>query len=329
MAGNLYIRVAPGDTGSRPFNSCANAWASQSIWLDPPRPDNATAQVNQPSTIKVQVRNMGHTDIPFVKVHAYVMSPQIGLSSPAQAIVDFVSGPQTVPALDGAPDGVVFDCGPWTPTAAQLATTDQGHLCLFANAFQDRNLADPPYDGKDLTPGTDTFDICNDAHQGQRNITLIAVAHEMMHIRPIHFLVNPLPAGVEEAVLDLEPLEETELDTPALRDLLTSRRDITGVVDDKGHHRLLIDAGDGEQVPLRLSPHPLKYELETDGQSRGPRLRLNRHKDHQPRRAKLILQTDAKDPIGTLHAFDIVQRTAGGRRLGGIRMVTVVTATGH
>ncbi|RKT08169.1 hypothetical protein BX286_6253 [Streptomyces sp. 3211.6] len=326
MAGTLHIRVAPGDNGSRPFNSCANAWTNESIWLDPPRPDNTTAEVDQPSVIKVQVRNTGATDLPFVKVHAYVMDPQIGLSSPAQRIAEFVSSAQTVPSVTRAPNGVVFACGPWTPTAAQLSASNGGHLCLFANAFQDRNLADPPYDGKDLTPGVDTFQICADAHQGQRNITLWAVARGMERLSTMGFRVNPLPKDVEEAVLAVVTLKEAELVAPGLQSVLLSRRDITR---DK-ENRLVIDTGEGEPVPLRLSEKPLTFELETDGGHRGrPYLPLDRDNHHRHTRAKLEVGLDPNDPIGTVHAFDLVQHTKQGRHLGGIRVVAVVTAEGR
>ncbi|MEU6238108.1 hypothetical protein [Kitasatospora sp. NPDC047058] len=326
MAGNLYIRVAAADNGSRPFDSCHDAWKNESIWLDPPRPDDTTAEVDQPSVIKVRVRNLGSAALPFVRVHAYVSSPQIGLTSPAQAIADFISAPQTVPPAQTAPNGVVFDCGPWTPTAAQLAVSSNGgHLCLFANAFQDSNLADPPFDGKDLTPGTDTFDICGDPHQGQRNITLWAVAKGMRRLPAMAFRVSPLPKGVKESVLVLETLGKGELAEAGLQNVLLSRRDITR--DEKNH--LVIDTGEGKPVPLRLSTEPLKYDLETDGGHRGPRLPLNRDNHHRHTQAKLHVELDPNDPIGTVHAFDLVQRTPQGRHLGGVRVISVVTATGR
>jgi hypothetical protein len=170
MTGNLYIQVDSGDTGMRQYNACANFWTNQSIWMSG-GVDQTTTQVGDQTTINVRVHSSGDAAVPFVKVQAWVLSTQVGLASPGQAIATFGSSVATV--APGAA-GTVFPCGPWTPTAAQLPDSPN-HLCLAANAYQDPNLANPPLDGRFLQP-TDSFDMCNDAHQGQRNIVLLAAA---------------------------------------------------------------------------------------------------------------------------------------------------------
>jgi len=326
MAADLFIRVAPSDTGTRPFNACADFWTNESIWLDPPNPDQTTAQENQASTIKVRVRNKGTASIQFVKVRAYLLSPLVGLVRPGQALINFVSIPLTVPPIGTAPDGVVFDCGPWTPTSSQISQTTDGHLCLAANCFQDPNLADlPPFDGHDLQ-STENFDMCNDAHQGQRNIHVVAFTQQKLG-EPINFgflVASPDPEHPQDSTVEIlklpskRALHQSELLVLHSNPAIKIARSETG-----RRHLLLVDDA-GREIVMGFSRRKPIFHLDAPGLERRPHVRLAAFsEDTHPMSMKL--QLSPKEKVGSMHAFDIVQRTPKGEILGGIRVITVVT----
>jgi hypothetical protein len=336
MTGNLYLEidygtVNPTDNGTRPYTGSQPLWNNSSLFLDPPPQTQAT--VDQPSTIKVRVSNKGTTTVQFVKVVAYVMSPQIGIAQPAQALHTFVSDDKDVTPGSGGPsatDTHVFDCLlnnlPWKPSDADLAATPQGqgHLCLVANCFQDPLVADPPLEGHDLA-ANESFNIAGDQHQGQRNI-MLAPAPPGPHL--VGFMVNAAP-DEQETTIEVEKLVSAKVQGPSERFMLLTSPSITAQRTESGHRKLFFTNADGEDVPVRYSRYKLNFGLQVG--EPGPvgevpttrRLALAATAQITP--AVLNLEINPAEPPGSIHAFDIVQRDGRGQVLGGLRVLSVVT----
>jgi hypothetical protein len=340
MTGNLFLEidygtVTPTDNGTRPYTGSQPLWNNSSLFLDPPPQTQAT--VNQPATIKVRVSNnsTAGTTVTGVRVRAYVMSPQVGLASPAQALQTFLSDVKDVAPGSGggsSTDAHIFDClsggMPWVPTQAQLNQTPlgQGHLCLVANCYQDPLFASPPppLEGHDLA-ASDTFDIANDQHQGQRNI-MLAPAAPGAHF--VGFEINAAPAG-QEATIEVEKLVSAQVQGPSERFLLLTSPLITAQRTGSGRRKLYFTDADGADVAVRYSRYKLNYGL-TLGEpkqigkvSQARKLALDPAAQITP--ATLSLEISPKEPPGSIHAFDIIQRGAKGQVLGGLRVLSVVS----
>jgi hypothetical protein len=336
MTGNLYLEidygtVNPTDDGTRPYTGTQPLWNNSSLFLDPPPQTQAT--VNQPSTIKVRVSNKGTAPVPSVKVVAYVMSPQIGIAYPSQALHTFSSDDKDVAPGSGgssASDTHVFDCllnnQPWTPSQADMDATPQkqGHLCLVANCFQDPLVADPPFEGHDLA-ANEAFNIAGDQHQGQRNI-MLSPAPPGPHL--VGFMVNAAP-DEQETTIEVEKLVSAKVQGPSERFLLLTSPSITAQRTESGHRKLFFTNADGEDVAMRYSRYKLNYSLNVG--EPGPvgevsttrKLALAATAQITP--AVLNLEVNPAEPPGSIHAFDIVQRDARGQVLGGLRVLSVVT----
>jgi hypothetical protein len=336
MTGNLYLEidygtVSPTDNGTRPYTGSQPLWDNSSLFLDPPPQTQAT--VNQPATIKVRVSNKGTATVPFVKVVAYVMSPQVGIAHPAQALHTFVSGDKDVTPGSGgssSSDTHVFDCllnnAPWKPSQDDLNQTPQGkgHLCLVANCFQDPLVADPPLEGHDLA-ANDTFDIANDQHQGQRNI-MLAPAPPGAHL--VGFMINAAP-DEQETTIEVEKLVSAKVQGPSERFLLLTSPSIKAQRTASGHRKLFFTNEAGDEVPIRYSRYKLNYGLSVGESRRAGEVsrtrRLALEATAQVTPAMLNLEINPREPAGSIHAFDIVQRDARGQVLGGLRVLSVVT----
>lgn len=327
MSNDLFLQVDPGDTGVRPYKQCQDFWKNQSIWMEGvdqvnnPTPDQTTTQVGLPTKVRVRVRTMGNQKVPFVKVQAWVLDPQVGIAHPGQAIETMSSfGPNAVQDVDPGINGAVFDCGPWTPTQSQLSGSVGGHLCLAANAYQDPNLADPPLDGKQLQ-AADTFDMCNNAHQGQRNI-LLSPAKQGVAPPQVAFVVHP-PPGQQPATVSVTKLLSTQALHPNERFLLNSHRDI-GFRRVNGRNKLFITLPDGRLERLGFSRFKPHFNLHLPQFGIGRAVRVDGLASQTS--ATLDLGLTGEEPVGHVHAFDIVQHTADGRQIGsGLRVLTVVT----
>ena len=157
--------------------------------------------------------NRGTTPIEDVRVEAYVHNAFVGIANPVQALVRLRSGlgdigPGSGTVADGdshlvncfvqGPDGPT----PWVPTQAQLDAS-HGHLCLVANCFADG-------EGAAIPDGT-TYNLSRDAHQGQRNISLIAAPPGSVPVMQFDILPLPGRRANAETVLTVEPLTVADI----------------------------------------------------------------------------------------------------------------------
>jgi hypothetical protein len=329
MAGNLFISIDFGnnpsvDNGTRPYTGANPIWNSFSISLSG-GPSATQTRVGVPTTVKVRVSNKGTQPVEDVNVDLYVMNPQVGAGTPSLAIRRLNGFSPAIAPGSGSTnpnDAHVVTCQiqdpvqgpiPWTPTAAELAATSGGHLCVIANAFADD-------DGARL-PDAQPFDVANDPHQGQRNITLLAAAGGDVEV--LDFEVLEAPEG-EEATLAIELIEPELAIGFGERELLGSHDDI--VVDDEYGTGLrgLAVVRDGERFPLSFSRERLRAKLFVDDEQIDRKGRLPRRRGTLP--AKIFVELSRDEKIGGLHAFEIVQRDRRGTALGGaLRMLTVIS----
>jgi hypothetical protein len=327
MAGNLFISIDFGgnpsvDNGTRPYTGTNPIWNNFSLVLSGGPTDTQT-RVGAATTVKVRVSNKGDQVVEDVNVDAYVLNPQVGIGTPSLAIRRLSGFSPAIAPGSGSTnpnDAHVVECKiqdpvqgpiPWTPTAAELSATSNGHLCVIANAFADN-------DGQRL-PDSQAFDVINDPHQGQRNITLLAAAGGNIEVFDFE-LLEP-PEG--EAELAIELIDPELAIGFGERQLLGSHEDI--VVEDEyavGGLRGLAVVRDGERFPLFFSPNELRAKLYVDDEQIDPERRLPRYQGVLPARISIDLARDER--IGGLHAFEIVQRDSRGNPLGALRFLTVI-----
>jgi hypothetical protein len=328
MAGNLFFSIDFGaspqtDTaGARPYTGTNPFWNSFSLWLDG-GPSQTQTKVGTATTIKARVSNASkNVSIEDVNVDVYVMNPHVGLGSPnlaIQRLKGFASAVAPGSGSTSASDAHVVTCRiqdpnlgpiPWTPTQTELNNTvdGKGHLCLIANVYADG-------DGAPL-PDAQPFDVVNDAHQGQRNITLLAASS--MRRRIMQFQLMPDWTGAETTVR----LEHIDLQAglgAGERWLLRSHRQ---VVLDREREELVV-VHEGKHFPIVMSQKQVRGRIavkeigELDREGRVPAF-----KDPLP--AEVVFEEGATE-IGSLQVFEIVQRDQKGEALGALRFLSLVT----
>ncbi|WP_419707435.1 hypothetical protein [Promicromonospora sp. NFX87] len=330
--------------GARPYTGPNPLWNNSSIFIDG-GPSQTQTKVGTPTSVKVRVSSAGEARN-FVTVDAYVMAPFAGPLTPAAAVRTLQGFAGQITPGSGAPnplDPHVVTCliqdpvlggVPWTPTQADMDRTTNGHFCLIANAH-----AEEPVDGATV-PGATPFDVVNDPHQGQRNISVL----QDKSLKAFTFQVFG-PADGEKFALDIQQFGAKEFGASE-RWLLTSLANVKAVP--RGGQRLFLTGRKGvEDIPLTQSRKGLRGQLDL-GQAGTHDLAGLARVGGQVKAAlaerpgalrdwgdgRLVLQAGPKgltatvaverdDAPGTLLGFDAVVRDAAGRSLGGLRMLTL------
>ena len=327
MAGNLFLKIDFGaspstDTGARPYTGAHPFWDNTSIFLSGGVSQTET-KVGQPTTVKVRVSNTFQEPIDDVRVDAYLMNPFVGVMRPQNALVRLRSNLASIGPGSGAPietdphvlEGQVAGANgpePWVPTPAQLDVAD--HLCLIANCYSDGG------DGT-LVPDGTAFDPVNDAHQGQRNIHILAAT--MFAPEQMQFLVMPPPDLEALTFIDILPVP-VEAMSVSEKSLLASHP-LVVTTSGKGLLRktLGVKDADGQLHPIHFSAEPLRARVTVKGAEPGRIVKLPGFSE--PRLAVLQVKAPQKNGVGTVNAIDIVQRTEKGETLGGLRILRLAT----
>ena len=238
----------------------------------------------------------------------------------------------------------LFSLSPtWTPTVADLVppNTDT-HCCIIATSA---GLADVDDKGNGNPVGTfvpansnlaSLIDICDEPHQGQVNITIVPLgAHKRAGGRLVQefgFLAAGLSADrPTQVVLEVTPVpQQNQVDPAVLRALkggpyrdlppqpassgLKGLRLSKNTYECKGWlGKLIREAEKILEEVIEAVDHPFRHSS---------RLRLHLPPNGvQP--LLLQIELDAALPPGSVHAFDITQTEASGKR-GGIRVGAVV-----
>jgi hypothetical protein len=331
--------------GARPYTGTNPLWNNSSIFLDGGINQTQT-KVGTPTSVKVRVSSVREARN-FVTVDAYVMAPFAGPLTPAAAVRTLQGFAGQITPGSGAPnplDPHVVTCliqdpvlggVPWTPTQADMDKTTNGHFCVIANAY-----AEEPVDGAPV-PGATLFDVANDPHQGQRNISVL----QDKSLKMFKFQVFGPPEG-EKFALDIQQFGAKAFGASE-RWLLTSLANVKAVP--KGSQRLFLTGGRGvKDVPLTQSRKTLRGRLDLGEHGThdlgelakvGKSVRATLDRKRGALRSwgddRLVLQAgpegleatvsvERDDVRGSLLGFDAVVRDATGAELGGLRMLTLV-----
>jgi hypothetical protein len=329
--------------GARPYTGTNPLWNNSSIFLDGGVSQTQT-RVGTPTSVKVRVSS-AETARNFVTVDAYVMAPFAGPLTPAAAVRTLQGFAGQITPGSGAPNSLdphVVTCLiqdpvqggiPWTPTEADMNKTTGGHFCIIANAY-----AEEPVDGAPV-PGATPFDVADDPHQGQRNISVL----QGKTLKMFAFQIFGPPDGGKFA-LDIQQFGAKEFGASE-RWLLTSLANVKAVP--PGGQRLFLTGRDVEDVPLTQSRKTLQGRLDLgelgthdlgELAKAGKRVKAALAQEPGALRdwgdGRLVLQAgpeglaatvsvERDDARGSLLGFDAVVRDAAGTTLGGLRLLTL------
>ncbi len=361
------------DNGAR-VNWCSAQpfWTNQSMQLSGTSVDNATARVGDSVTVQVEVRGLfwtneqGQTftqENSVNSIQAWACYPNTLPGTFNQSLIVFSmnpanaqrSLPPTLPnpaiCFGGSPDdpppsttGFLNLTPVWKPVADDLLPPNQdGHVCLIATCagFADTNGDDAPIGTTIANDDVTQFDICNNAQQGQRNITILpAPIHKRGGlIQQFGFLAGIAdPKRQARLVLDIVPFRQANVVDPAVLNLLQS-----------GPNRNLTFRPANtplKRVTLAKNPHKCHGWLEKivceaediiediaedieglfghggGGGGKGTRLRLTLPPGgFQP----LVFEADldASEAPGNVHVFDVTQTDQDTGERGGYRIAVV------
>lgn len=345
---SLFIKIDFGgtpstDDGTRPYTGSTPFWNNASIFMVG-GPSQTQTSVGTATTVRVRVSNSSQATVEDVNVDAYVMNPFVGAFDPNNAVVTLKGFATQIAPGSGSPsatDSHVVPClvqggggpVPWTPTQQQLDNSTDGHLCLVANCYAD---------GDGSSQGVDTpFAVSTDPHLGQRNIALLPGSKVQ------HFTFQVMPALDGQATaLDFLQLPALVARQRAEFWLLRSRTNVS-LLDGTSVGLGFPKRGTRPAIPFTLSRKAPRGTIEIEGlggldlgevvraskrftglaASAGARVRewgdgrLVMPAARAATTATLAL--DRADTRGSIQAFDIVQRDAGGRILGGLRILSV------
>jgi len=297
--GDLYIRYSATDHGERDVPATADSWESPAIEVIGSGLGSGTIVAGVDQLVRVYVGNRGantHTDA-IVQVYATdwgTVNPWLqSLGGPAGT----PGGPFTVvgnAAWDSNSEAVI-DVG-WHPDPSELGGADHLHVCLFANIYRPTDGApqsDPP-----------VWSIATNQHQAQRNCTL--VASPLGQALAFGLKAGNVGKATERFTLEVRELADgklTAVDTRQLASaawLASARRQL------------------GALAPARPAT---AVELSAGGR-RGAKLELELKPGQQTAVSVHATPSDAK--ASGIHRFQVVQRDARGRVVGGARAVVAV-----
>jgi hypothetical protein len=138
-------------------------WLSPDIWVVPGTdPGGAPGQptASQEAHLWARVRNNGDQGTGNIRVRFYAANPAVGFDRSTATLV----GTAFVTLAAGQVQDVLCPT-PWFP-----AYVNNGHGCVLAEAFH--TVLDP-------LPGSQAFDVPNDRHVAQRNLTILAAGGGM------------------------------------------------------------------------------------------------------------------------------------------------------
>lgn len=181
----LFIRDDLADRGVAPS---PNPWLSPDIIITPPGGDPGDEpKEGVPNAVAVLVSNAGGMPAIDVWVDVFVTDPSTGWT-PAEALR--VGGTY----IDVMPYGTASVNLTWTPAPGP------SHRCMLARC----SLIVPT----DTYADAENFDVSNDRHIAQRNLSIVAMLGQFVAFR--FRLVNPLPAPAEFIIraAHIEPTAE-------------------------------------------------------------------------------------------------------------------------
>jgi hypothetical protein len=356
----LLIPYTNGDNGTRPIPAGVAFWNSTALWLMDAQGNTGTvAKVNQPYTIVAQVFNLSSKAVDSVHVQTWVSDFSMGGVGPDSNIAS-AGGPDPTPPIHGSPTTIpagnavnIPSLTTWTPNAndallnLNTGAPGDGHVCLAANCYAGN--PNKPTQGNPVSTGY--LDPVNDPRQGQCNIAVAPLPAGAA--RPLKFplkVANPYrEREVEVVVAVTQRAEETALgvaernqiigrglvantlELPRIDhmplgkpyDLTTLERAASSLL--KAQLLLASPRPEAAPTPIQVSHlAPAHAHVDTREFGRGKEIKaLLRPGGHAT--ATIDIALNAEAPVGSVHVFDITSTTPDGLRIGGARIVTIVT----
>jgi hypothetical protein len=234
----------------------------------------------------------------------------------------------------------------WNPSNDDLVppnTTNSVHCCMIVASG---GLADASAGAGGVLTGTAVgtpllansqlstkIDICDSPYQGQLNLTLLPMsAHEPHRIQRFGFLAASSSAERRtQAVLEVTPIAQPTTVDPFLLSVLKAgpygdlplqpgNGGLTGLRLSKNHHQCGGWLGglirEAEEIFEEIVEHRSHSLRDTS------RLRVTLPPEGL-QHLMLEVELESSHPVGTVHAFDVIQTEESGKR-GGIRVATIV-----
>jgi hypothetical protein len=335
FSGPLVIKYYAGDTGGRPISPCDGTnpnnppYLNPNIWLEGGI-DAGTAKVGVVNTVKARVTNVGAPTLSDIQVEFFVCNFTLGINA-ASALASSNPGGAPLTGFHAGPvsqNTSVDIQATWTPAAAD-ASVNGGHVCIAANAF-----AQDPQTGGPV--GANDFQVCCNSFQGQRNIAVrnVVSGHAAPSIRI--FVGNPSVKVAQKFTVEMveargsrafRAFERNHLLTGPWVKKLTAAANVpkTGLFT---HMPEIKQPGVGDLYALRLSRFKVnKFQLLPGPEAHfNPGLRITL--PLAPKQAlpiDIAIELNRKEPPGSLHVFDLVQRDEKGDMVGGARVITLIT----
>jgi hypothetical protein len=300
----LYIRTNPADDGSVPLPSGLAPWTSPDISiLRPGGIRGGEAQVGETDTVEVVVTNKGGIDVIDAYVEAFIANPSTGFTPTTAKLV----GAGFISVQNYNTNTISF---PWIPTE-ELA----GHSCLFA-----RVCLTFPFD---CYANSSIFDVVNDRHVAQRNISVISMGKEKM-LSFGFLVVNPTKGEAGNFIIKTRELKVDAKTLPHMQLALGSRHvqfskvplDATAlkVGDLIAKSRKPQEFLNRKLFPIGLLPKPLKIE----------EANLNKFeiKQNEVRHAFVTVARNPDAKPGELNVLQIEQIEAQTRKtVGGLWLI--------
>jgi hypothetical protein len=349
MADGLVIKYKAADNGDRPIANCVaeHPWTNEDIDIVEVSNENALApKEGVACRIRVKVSCLGAVAFPAnsVNVQVWVCNYAAGGVGPLSATAPPYPGP-TYPDPDpksGGPTPISSAVSattsphkvfvPWTPQAGELANPGSGgtfHMCIAANAWG-------PSDGASLPKTVYGIEVCSAPPQGlknhgQKNITILpASGLRDSLIFPFEVAGSE---GEEAFTLEAQEVRDERLGLGEIKTLagfdfveVAEGLDVTGIEEAYEREGDVVLLLAGERTRL----HPARggagrFRLESEGE-KGERVKVAPYSDRSIQ-VRLHARVGGNEEPGAVHAFDVVQRFASGKRegevVGGARALLV------
>lgn len=156
----LYIRATEDDNGMRPISG--TVWMSPDLNVYPNTGGQEICwgvEAGQQYTVECIVHNDGDVDVPSGTVELRLTNPSVGWRVPDSKLIGISN--VVIPAFTSK--HIMFE---WTADFE-----DVGHRCMFARVYSMSPL--------DAPENWDTFDVINDRHIGQQNLSIVQVGDEI------------------------------------------------------------------------------------------------------------------------------------------------------
>ena len=296
----LYIKRHVLDDGTEPLPAGLESWLSPDIVvIKPDGTRGAEAVAGDINQVEVTVTNDGGINAVDAYVEAFVADPSVGFTPATATLIG--GGFLTIPGYTR--QAIAFS---WVPPLSEA-----GHRCLAARV----NLT-IPLDG--YYDGT-VFDVRNDRHVAQRNISVVALGTNQMMMFSFR-IINPKSAKQRFAVQVRQVTDPRRLRSigQALGSglLQFSGRELTGF--GMQMRKAPKEDRDADPARERLAAATVGAAERAIPRQRAFRLDMT---PNEVRTCELVVAREPGASLGDLHVLEVVQVDGKQQAVGGLTVV--------